>query len=75
MDKHKIYYKLNNNLSYISDDEINKLIKDNKINKDKKWGLNKIITFNNHKIFIKAIPLSKLFVDNPFDSSNLYEKA
>ena len=72
MDKHKIYYKLNNNLSYISDDEINKLIKDNKINKDKKWGLNKIITFNNHKIFIKDIQLYKLFVNNPFDSSNLY---
>ena len=47
------------------------MIINNKI--DKKWGLNKIITFNDHKIFIKAIPLSKLFYDNPFDTSNLYD--
>lgn len=73
MDKHKNYYELNTKLSYISDDDINKIIKDNKIPKYKKWGLNKIITFNEHKIFIKAIPLSKLYFDNPFNTSNLYD--
>jgi len=73
MNKHKIYHELNNKLSYLSDNEIQKMIINNKIDKYKKWGLNKIITFNDHKIFIKAIPLSKLFYDNPFDTSNLYD--
>lgn len=73
MNKHKIYYELNNKLSYLSNDEIKKMIINNKIDKYKKWGLNKIITFNEHKIFIKAIPLSKLFKDNPFNTSNLYD--
>ena len=35
-------------------------------------GINKIITFNNHIIFIKFIPLSKLFYNNLFNTSNLY---
>ena len=40
--------------------------------KYKTWGLSKIITFNNQKIFIKTIPLAKLFFNNQFDTSNIY---
>ena len=72
INRHKIYFELNNKLSFINNNEINKMIIYKKKDKFKKWGINKIITFNNHKIFIKAIPISKLFYDNPLNTSNLY---
>jgi len=41
----------------------------------KKWGFNKVITFNKTKIFIKAIPVAKLFAENKnhLNSANLYK--
>ena len=67
----KLYYELNNKLSYLSDDEVKQIIQTKK-QTDLKWGLNKIFTLDNHKIFIKAIPVAKLFAENKFNSSNLY---
>jgi fructose-1,6-bisphosphatase len=65
-----IYYSLNNKLSYLSDDKIKKMITDNEKKEYYPWGINKIITLKETKIFIKAIPVAQLF--NECTSSNLY---
>jgi hypothetical protein len=70
--RHKLYFELNDKLSYLSDDEVKQIIRTKHTDKAKKWGLNKIHIINNHKIFIKAIPVAKLFAQNRFNSSNLY---
>ena len=72
MNRQKLYYELNNKLSFLSNDEIKKIITIKKKNKSKKWGLNKIFELDNNKIFIKAIPIAKLFAENILDSTNLY---
>jgi hypothetical protein len=64
------YYDLNTKLAFLDDDQINKYI--NKT-KDNASGIINIIKLGNHKIFVKAIPLAKLYADNHFDTSNLYK--
>ena len=64
------YNLLNSKLPYLSNDEIKKIISTDKTDKVK-WGLNKVITFNKTKIFIKAIPITDLFIES--NSSNLYK--
>ena len=69
------YNTLNEKLSYLSNGSIKKMIRPDKNDEGKKWGLNKIITFNKQKIFIKAIPIAKLFAkdENHLNSTNLYK--
>ena len=72
MNRQDLYYNLNNKLSFLSNDEIKKIITVKKTDKFKKWGLNKIFELDNNKIFIKAVPVAKLFAENILDSTNLY---
>jgi len=69
------YNTLNEKLSYLSNGSIKKIISLKKIEEFKKWGLNKIVTFNKQKIFIKVIPIAKLFAkdENHLNSANLYK--
>ena len=69
-DRKDKYYSLNNKLSYLSDDKIKKMITYNEKKEYYPWGINKIITLDEIKIFIKAIPVAELF--NECTSSNLY---
>ena len=64
------YYKFNTDLTNISTDKLNKLIKDGKIGKG--YGINAIIKVNNSKIFVKSIPVTQKEYDNSFDTRNLY---
>lgn len=63
------YYLLQTKLSYLSNKEINSYIDNDKVTAS---GITKIIDFDNKKIFMKAIPVAKLFCENQFDTSNLY---
>ena len=77
MNRTNLYYELNTKLSYLSDEEIKEIIQINKPlslqNREfKTWGLNKIYKYEGKKIFIKAIPVAKLYQDNQFNTGNLY---
>lgn len=69
------YFLLSTKLSYLSNDEIKNIIKiENEYEyQNKRSGINKIYKFNNTNIFIKAIPIAKLFIENRFDTKNLYD--
>lgn len=69
MSKIKKYYKLNTELSYLSDDQVSSFITSKEI---KSLGITQVIKFKKQKIFLKAIPLAKLFYQNQFNTSNLY---
>jgi hypothetical protein len=70
MTKINKYNKLNTELSYLSNDKINNLITETKT---KAWGITQIIKINKQNIFLKIIPLAKLFYENKFDTSNIYK--
>ena len=63
------YYKLSTDLSYLSNVKVNEFINAKQV---KAWGITQIINFNKQKLFLKVIPLAKLFYRNQFDTSNLY---
>ena len=69
------YNTLNEKLSYLSNNSIKMMIRPDKNDENIKWGLTKIFDFNKQKIFIKAIPIAKLFAkdENHLNSANLYK--
>jgi hypothetical protein len=71
MSRKDTYYKLNQQLAYLTNDEISNIIKVKKSD-TKKWGVNKIYILNKIKIFIKAIPIAKIYAENHFNTANLY---
>jgi len=73
MDRKTLYYELNTKLSYLSNEEIKKIIQIKKPVEFKTWGVNKIYKYEGRKIFIKAIPVAKLYQDNQFNTKNLYK--
>lgn len=66
------YNKLNLSISSLTNNNIIDLIKPEKVTEFKKWGVNKIVTIDKIKIFIKVLPIAKLFCSNQFDTTNLY---
>ena len=72
INKKKLYENINNDLTKLSNEDIKKIITVKKTDKFKKWGLNKVYMLNKNKIFIKAIPVAKLFMENILDTTNLY---
>lgn len=72
MNRKNLYYELNTKLSLLSDEEIKEIIQINKPVEFKTWGVNKIYKYEGKKIFIKAIPVAKLYQDNKFNTKNLY---
>lgn len=73
MSRNQTYYVLNEKLSYLSNDYIKKIIQPKKNKNEKTYGINKVVTFNDTNIFIKAIPIAKKFVEAKFDTKNLYK--
>ena len=73
MTKSDDYYMLNTKLSFLTNDDIKKLIVMKKTVNNKKWGVNKIVKINNKKVFIKAIPIAGKILKNVHDSSNIYD--
>ena len=66
-----IYNELSK-LSYLSDDEVNKIIHVSKVKKYPAYGLTKVINVGKRKVFVKAIPIADKFAEHRFDTSNLY---
>jgi serine/threonine protein kinase len=73
MDRKQLYFTLNDTLSHLTNENIKKIIQVKNNLPFKKFGINKIIKCSGAKVFIKAIPVSKLYAQNQFDSSNLYK--
>jgi len=69
-DRVKKYHQLSRTIAYLSDDDINKFLQ---TKGQKASGITKVITIGNQKVFLKGIPVAKLFVENMFDTSNLYK--
>jgi hypothetical protein len=67
------YHELNYKLSLLTDTEVIQYITVEKCENFKRWGINKTIKLDNNQIFVKAIPLARLFVENKMNSFNLYK--
>ena len=70
MERKQNYEKLNIQLSYMSDDELHKII--DKEQKTQGWGETSIIEIDKIKIFVKSIVLTDLEYKNKYDTSNLF---
>lgn len=70
MSRIKKYYKLNTELSYLSDDQVSSFITSKEV---KSLGITQVIKFKKNKIFLKVIPIAELFYKNQFNTSNLYD--
>lgn len=66
----KTYSDISNKLSYMSNNDIAKLLHTETSSKG--WGKTNIITINKTKIFVKSIPITDKEYDNMFDTSNLF---
>ena len=66
----EIYHKLNTQLSYLSDNDIEQLFVDKE--KSQGYGTNIVIEFATHKIFCKQIKITDVEYANKFDTSNLF---
>jgi len=70
MERKQNYDKLNIQLSYMSDDELHKII--DKEQKKQGCGETSIIEIDKIKIFVKSIVLTELEYNNKYDTSNLF---
>ena len=70
MERKQNYDKLNIQLSYMSDDELHKII--DKEQKKERRGETSIIEIDKIKIFVKSIVLTDLEYKNKYDTSNLF---
>ena len=71
----KKYYEASTDLAYRTDEFVRNLMtpdKNVKEEKYKRWGITKVVSISKKKYFVKAIPVAKLFIDDKFNSSNLY---
>ena len=66
----KKYNRTTDILHYTSTDDLIELVLKGMVGKG--WGINSIITINDTKIFTKTIPITKIDLENMYDTSNIH---
>lgn len=69
----KTYFKLSSQIAQFDNTQLYSILNNERSNKSNSgWGINNTISFGEHKVFIKSIPITDVEYENMFSTKNLY---
>ena len=69
----KTYFKLSSQIAQFDNTHLYSILNNERANKSNSgWGINNTISFGEHKVFIKSIPITDVEYENMFSTKNLY---